>query len=134
MSEKIYCEHCNELVEFNTKENQKIYDKVLHVEYMGTLCYCNQCSQEVHSNRMDSQNNKLAHEEYEKNIISINDIKNLLKKYKIESNTLSNILGWKEDTLTRYINGAKPSIKNSDILKRLYEDSDEMFKLMKKLI
>ena len=75
---------------------------------------------------------KKANDEYERKIIKPEDIKNLLEKYSIEANNLSNILEWEEDTITRYINGSKPSIKNSNILKILYENSNEIVNLMKK--
>lgn len=66
MSKKVYCENCNEFVEFNMKENQSLYDDVLKVNYFGTICFCRKCSNEVNSNTIDSINIKKARDEYEK--------------------------------------------------------------------
>lgn len=66
MKKKTYCEYCNELVDFNIKENQELYDELLKINYVGTTCFCNKCGNEVHENEVDSINIKNAQKEYER--------------------------------------------------------------------
>ena len=132
MNKKTYCDYCDDFIEFNIKENQVLYDEIFDVNYLGTTCFCKRCSNKVNPDDIEILNMKKANDEYERKIIKPEDIKNLLEKYSIEANNLSNILEWEEDTITRYINGSKPSIKNSNILKILYENSNEIVNLMKK--
>lgn len=127
---KTYCEHCNKIVEFYTKENQTIYDDLLNVNFIGTICLCKECNNEVHTNEIDAINLKIANEEYEKSLISVDDIKALLKKYSIGATVLSNILGWGDVTITRYKKGSKPSIKYSNKLKELLCDPYKMYELL----
>lgn len=44
------------------------------------------------------------------------------KKYAIGKRPLSLLLGWGEQTFTRYCNGDMPSKQYSDILRRLYNE------------
>ena len=55
--------------------------------------------------------------EYE-DIVTIEDIVKLMNAYNIESNTLSLILGLKEDTISRYLQGSIPTKEISDVIKK----------------
>lgn len=69
MKKKTYCEDCNELVYFNIKEDQQLYDELFKINYLGTTCFCSICGNEVHDNEIDSINMKNSQNEYEKSII-----------------------------------------------------------------
>ncbi|MDU2121905.1 MAG: DUF4065 domain-containing protein [Clostridium celatum] len=127
---KTYCEHCQEVIEFETLENQRLYDEVFKINYLGTKCFCTKCGNEVNSDEIDLINMKKAEYEYENIVISINDIDNLLNKYAIGATVLSKILGWSDVTITRYRSGGKPTVKYSNILKDLLNDPYKMYELI----
>lgn len=127
---KTYCEHCQEVIEFKTLENQRLYDDVFKINYLGTKCFCTKCGKEVNSDEIDLINMKKAEYEYENIVISINDIDNLLNKYDIGATVLSKILGWSDVTITRYRSGGKPTVKYSNILKELLNDPYKMYELI----
>lgn len=64
------------------------------------------------------------------NIITVEQIKELLEKYNIKARPLANLLGWGEVTIARYLAGKIPEKRYSDILLDLLFNE----KAMKKLI
>ena len=83
---KGFCENCNELIEYTTKEiRDSIEIKGKKYEYEKTVAYCTKCGEEVSVNEFTDQNLEKADEVYRKqeNIIQTDEIKQILTKYKI---------------------------------------------------
>ena len=70
VEKKVYCEHCNDLVEFNTIKNQEMYDDFYKVNYNGTKCICKICNKEVESDLVDFYNNNIAKKQFKSNKIT----------------------------------------------------------------
>jgi len=66
----------------------------------------------------DIDNERFSINDYDE-IISIQDIKNILTKYNIGKRNLSLLLGFGEITITRYLNGAVPTLPKSRFLKEI---------------
>ena len=52
-------------------------------------------------------------------IITKDEINDILKKYNISKTNLSRLLGFGELTITRYLNGATPTLQKSKFLKEI---------------
>ena len=121
--EKGYCENCDKKVEYFLKEEKEkvqIHGKVY--EYNRIIAYCKDCQEEITVNKIEDENLKRIDDVYRtnENIIKVDEINQILTKYKIGKKPLANLLGWGEVTLIRYING--------DIPTKLY--SDELYKIL----
>lgn len=68
----------------------------------------------------------------EHNIITIDEIKEILDKYKIGKKPLSKLLGWGEVTVIRYLDGQMPERVYSDTLLKILDNPYEMEKLLDK--
>ena len=70
-------------------------------------------------------NLKNLYDEYRKthNIVTVEEIESIINEYCIGKRPLSLLLGWGEQTVSRYLDGDIPTKQYSDILKKVYEDS-----------
>lgn len=132
---KEFCENCNDIVELKLKEEideQEIKGK--KYKYLKLIGYCNKCGNIVTANEIVDENLKRIDESYrtEENIITKEEINEILKKYKIGKKPLSKLLGWGEVTLTRYINGDMPTKPYSDELYKVLKDSNYMLEILEK--
>jgi len=127
MKNLAYCEHCMSNKKYKLERNQKI--SVLNnveISFEAKEAICVVCSNEIFISDICDYNLKVLYEKYKKrhNIISIMEIKNILTKYSISEEELSLLLGWKSDTLKRYLNGDMPLNDHSNVLKKIYESID----------
>ncbi|MEG1705273.1 MAG: DUF4065 domain-containing protein [Clostridia bacterium] len=132
---KSVCEYCMDFVEYNIKEEEtSICVKGKKYKYMEKHCYCNICNNEINVNEVMDENIKSIDEVYRKNenIISVSDIKEILKKYHIGKRPLSLLLGWGEVTITRYIDGDMPTKLYSDELKKILINHNYLLELLNK--
>ena len=132
---KGYCENCDKLVKYfikEVKENIEIHGKFY--EYMRINAYCSECGDEVTVNEIEDENLKRIDNIYRtsEKIITVDEIKEILTKYKIGKKPLANLLGWGEVTLIRYINGDIPAKLYSDKLYHLLNDTHYMEKILEK--
>ena len=130
---KGFCENCNELIEYTTKEiRDSIEIKGKKYEYEKTVAYCTKCGEEVSVNEITDRNLEKADEVYRKqeNIIQTDEIKQILTKYKIGKKPLAKLLGWGEITLIRFLNGDVPSKPYSDQLYKVLNDTEYMKELL----
>ncbi|WP_241154272.1 type II toxin-antitoxin system antitoxin SocA domain-containing protein [Streptococcus tangpeifui] len=67
----------------------------------------------------------------ENNIISVAEIKAILKKYNIGAKPLSELLGWGINTIPRYLKGDIPKADYSDKLRRIAVEPDYFLSLLK---
>lgn len=132
---KGYCENCDKLVEYYTKEIEDTFSiRGKEYKYKKLVGYCNNCNEEITANLLTDENLKRMDDKYREieNIIRIEEITQILKKYKIGKKPLSKLLGWGEVTLTRYINGDVPTKPYSDELYKILEDANYMEKILDK--
>lgn len=121
---KGYCENCDKLVKFFVKEkDEEIEIHGKKYKYKRVTAYCNDCKDEVSANEIEDENLRRIDEVYRnsENIIKVDEIKQILTKYKIGKKPLAKLLCWGEGTLIRYING--------DIPKKIY--SDELYHILR---
>lgn len=125
-----YCEKCNCLREYEIKdEKYEIEFENKLVKYDGKKAVCKCCNYEVFNEEVEEYNQKAFEKAYiaQYEIIGLNQIDEILKKYNIAKRPLSLILGFGETTISRYYQGYIPSIKHSIILKKVLNDSDEYY-------
>lgn len=129
---KGFCEECNKLVEYLEKEVKDSYEiRGKEYNYEKIIGYCKECNNEISSNEINDKNLNRIDEVYrsEENIIKVNEISNILKKYKVGKKPLAKLLGWGETTIVRYLNGDIPTKPYSDELYKILFDINYMEKL-----
>ena len=131
----VFCEQCREYVDSIIKEKMlsgKLGGEVYH--YKGKIATCLSCGSEVYIGDINDENLRELHKTFRKKngIITLDKIKSLPEKYGIGQKELSLLLGWNEQTLTRYCEGDMPSRQHSDILTQLYDDPNYLNLLKKK--
>lgn len=132
---KGFCENCNDLVNYETKEvNEFFENKGKKYKYKRLVGYCKKCGEEISSNELTDENLFRIDTIYrsKENIITTEEINQILAKYKIGKKPLSKLLGWGEVTLIRYLNGDVPSKVYSDQLYKILKDEKYMRELLEK--
>lgn len=131
MNTKHYCCRCDVEGEFIIKEEvlSKTIDDVTF-EYTGQIPYCNTCGTKIDIALLNDQNMQFANRKYRefKEIIQIEEIKELIDQYEIGQKPLAALLGWGEVTIVRYLKGATPRLIYSNQLKEL-KDPNKMLEL-----
>lgn len=120
MNKKTYCEHCDTRVTYSIKDEfEKDHLKGFDIEYIAKYAYCNICNEEIYIEAIDDINIATMNNIYREkaNIISIDEIEEILKKHNIGASKLSVLLGWDKCTIPNYFKGEVPSICNSNKLK-----------------
>jgi putative zinc finger/helix-turn-helix YgiT family protein len=125
MNKTVFCAECRKDVGFVTKET--VFKRTLkdnEYSFIGLEAYCADCGSPIYVSEIEDNNLKLLYDAYRKanDIISLDEILSIPKKYAIGKRPLSLLLGWGEQTFTRYCNGDMPSKQYSDILRRLYNE------------
>lgn len=127
MNEKklAFCEECRDDVEYLIKDVQltgKIKGKEYH--YLGKEARCVNCNTPVYVPEINDFNLDALYDVYrqENGIVPLSVIREIPKKYAIGKRPLSLLLGWGEQTFSRYCNGDIPTKQYSDILNKLYND------------
>ena len=93
-------------------------------EYFEKVAVCSECGEEIYSDELQHENQKIFEEAYKEanRIISNEEILEILKKYNISKRALPYVLGIGELTITRYLDGYVPTKKISDLLKSVLND------------
>ena len=126
MSErKVFCEECRNDVAFTVVEKQM--DGSIKGEkytYVGKEARCVDCGSEIYIAEVNDFNLQVLYNAYrEKNeIISLERILAIPEKYAIGKRPISLLLGWGEQTFSRYCDGDMPTKQYSDILKKIYNE------------
>lgn len=124
-TKSVFCEKCREYTTFKVKEQETVHKlKDTNVEFVEKVATCSSCGCEVYVDELNDANLENIYARYRKinNIISLEKIKQIPEMYNIGKRPLSLILGWGEQTFTRYFDGYIPSQMYSKILKNIYED------------
>ena len=121
---KKICENCLKEVEctYQEKETEIEMDNK-KIKYLKKYYICNECHQEflddLYDYDIETVNNELR-KKYD--IITTNEIEEIMNQYNIGKKPLSLILGMGEVNIIRYLNGANPTKEISDLLKGILEN------------
>lgn len=121
----IKCVNCQKNVKYRIVETVYEYeDKEVELKYKGKMAICEDCGNEIIIDEIEDYNQTQFENEYRKmnEIITKEEINQILVKYDIGKRPLSLLLGFGEITITRYLDDYIPTKKNSILLKKvLYE-------------
>lgn len=121
----IFCEHCRKDVLYSEKDRSMSAElKGETYNYIGKTAICDECNNEIFVNEINDYNLHKLYNEFreQNNIISLEKIIEIPEKYSIGKRPLSLLLGWGEQTFTRYYDGDMPSQQYSSTLQKIYED------------
>ena len=123
---KVFCEECREDVEF-TVTNNKIEGTIKgeKYNYLGKVAHCIDCNSEIYVEEINDYNLKILYDKYREKhgIVSLETILKIPEKYAIGKRPLSLLLGWGEQTFSRYCDGDVPTKQYSEVLQKIYDDS-----------
>ncbi len=87
--------------------------------------YCSTCASEANLPDLTEGNFKSRDDANIEslNIIKVEEMEEILLKYNIGKRPLSLLLGWKENTLTRYLTGDPPTKDDSEMLKLISQNA-----------
>lgn len=130
----VFCEYCRKDVSYTEKDqNMSAELKDETYNYRGKVACCDECGNELFAHDINDYNLHQLYNEYRNhhNIISLEKIKEIPEKYNIGKRPLSLLLGWGEQTFSRYYDGDMPTQQYSAILKKIYDDSNYYFSILK---
>ncbi|MDE7313867.1 MAG: DUF4065 domain-containing protein [Eubacterium sp.] len=128
-----FCEECRNDTCYTVSEKTMIGNiKGAEYHYIGKEAYCASCGSRVYVPELNDSNLEQLYDTYrrENNLISLHTIRELPEKYAIGKRPLSLLLGWGEQTFSRYFDGDVPSKQYSEILLRIYYDPAYYAKLL----
>jgi len=128
-----FCEHCRKDVLYTEKEETMSAElKGETYNYYGKIAICDECNNEIFVNDTADYNMHKLYSEYRKhhNIISLEKIIKIPEKYNIGKRPLSLLLGWGEQTFSRYYDGDIPSQQYSTILQNIYNDPNYFLSIL----
>lgn len=120
-----FCEECRDEVEYTIIErNMTGMVKGTEYPYTGKEAHCVNCGALIYVPEINDYNLKALYDVYrmENGIVSLEIILKIPKKYAIGKRPLSLMLGWGEQTFSRYCDGDMPTKQYSDILIRIYNE------------
>ncbi len=121
----VFCEECRKDVNYIISEKTMSGNlKGTPYQYTGKEARCMDCGALVYVPEVNDTNLKALYDAYRQsnNIIPLETIRAIPEKYSIGKRPLSLLLGWGEQTFSRYYDGDIPSKQYSDILARIYAD------------
>lgn len=121
----VFCEYCRKDVLYTEKDECMSAElKGETYNYSGKTATCDECYKEIYVSEVNDYNLRQLYNEFRKqhNIITLEKIFEIPQKYNIGKRPLSLLLGWGEQTFTRYYDGDMPTKQYSVILKKIYED------------
>lgn len=131
---KVLCWNCRKKVPY-TIRSRKEARNIKGIDYLYDEKYavCDECGEEITVPGLDDANEREIDDIYRRNndLITIDQIYEIMEKYNIEKRPLSNLLGFGELTITRYLDGQLPTKRYSDMLLRLLHYDEEMKRLLK---
>lgn len=132
-TDKVFCEKCRNDVNYTVvvvPMTSIIRDK--EYSYVGKEARCTNCGSLVYIPELLDANLRALYDVYrQKNgIIALEKIQEITKKYNIGKRPLSLLLGWGEQTFSRYYDGDMPTKQYSEILTRIYNEPQFYFNLL----
>lgn len=122
---KVFCEECRNDVDYTVAEIPMTGTiKGIGYHYTAKEARCADCGASVYLPEINDCNLRTLYDVFrEKNgIISLDMIRAIPEKYAIGKRPLSLLLGWGEQTFSRYYDGDIPTKQYSDILTRIYNE------------
>ena len=116
---KVKCVECGNEAKYKVvKENYVYEEDGMEIEYEGKKAVCSKCESELLIDEIEDYNQKQFEKAYKEinDIITIEEINEIIEKYNIGKRALSIVLGFGEITITRYLDGYIPTPKNSKYL------------------
>lgn len=132
---RAFCEECHENQTFITKDVEITrVIKGREIRFNGKEAYCSVCNNPVHVPEIRDYNLQQLDQKFREveNLITIEQINMVLNRYNIGKRPLSELLGWGEVTITRYLDGAIPTKQYSEKLFELLENPNRMKELLEK--
>ncbi|MDR1502135.1 MAG: DUF4065 domain-containing protein [Prevotella sp.] len=124
-SRSIFCPECRDDTTYSITESKETSElKGETYEFISQTARCDKCGSYVDVPDIEDSNLKSLYNAYrERNdIITLEDIGRIPDMYDIGKRPLSVLLGWGEQTFSRYLDGGIPSKEYSDKLKRIFSD------------
>lgn len=124
-AKKVFCEECRNDTDYvvNTVPmTGTIRDK--EYSYTGQEARCAECGSQLYVPELSDANLRALYDVYRNanGIIPLDQIRDIPEKYNIGKRPLSLLLGWGEQTFSRYYDGDMPTKQYSDILIRIHDD------------
>ena len=130
-----FCENCREEVSY-TVTSAPMSGTIRGTEYpySGKEATCSNCGAPVYIAEINDFNLKALYDEFRKanGIISLEHILEIPKKYDIGKRPLSLLLGWGEQTFSRYCDGDMPTRQYSYILNKIYDNPEYYSEILEK--
>ena len=131
----LLCWKCRKVVPYSVNRRNRVRTiGGKDYEYQEKFGTCDICHEEIMVPGLDDENEYVLDSIYrsENNLITVEEINELLRKYHIEKRPLSHVLGLGEHTISRYIEGALPTRKYSELLLLVLNNHSEMRKYLEK--
>lgn len=122
MDNRAYCPICEKDTILKIRnEHRTVYIDGLCVDYTADFGYCTVCDEEVFVEELSDREVMAANKRYREltEIITTEEIEEILEKYDISGHYLSLLLGWSDRTVDRYKKGKMPTPEYSKRLKAL---------------
>lgn len=124
-AKKVFCEECRNDVTYTVSRTQmEGAIKGKKYSYTGKEAHCDDCGSEVYVAELNDYNLKALYDAYrvENGIVSHDIVVAIPEKYAIGKRPLSLLLGWGEQTYSRYYDGDLPTKQYSQILQKIYDE------------
>ncbi len=130
---KVFCEECRNDVEY--KVTTKLMEGNIKGEaytYVGKEACCLDCGEKLYVSEINDYNLKILYNSYreKKGIISLETILAIPEKYAIGKRPLSILLGWGEQTFSRYCDGDMPTKQYSRVLEKIYDEPTYYYEIL----
>lgn len=127
IEKKVFCEECRDDVNYAISYAQ-LSGKIKGEEYTyeGKVAHCINCNSEIYVDEINDYNLMMLYNKYREanGIISLDMILRIPEKYAIGKRPLSLLLGWGEQTFSRYCEGDIPTKQYSDVLQKIYDEPE----------
>lgn len=125
MNQKVFCEECRNDVEYTVSSVPMVGTiRGREYSYTGMEARCADCGSLVYVPEISDANLEALYHVFreENGIVQLDVIRAIPEKYAIGKRPLSLLLGWGEQTFTRYCEGDVPTRQYSDMLLRIYNE------------
>ena len=132
---KARCIKCGWQIEYDIVDEVYTYkEDDLVVKYKGKKAICKKCNNELSVDEIDDYNQEQFEKVYKEtnNIITIEEIENIIEKYSREASELSIILGFGEQIIDRYLKGYIPTTENSKCLREVLNSPKYYYDMLTK--
>lgn len=128
---KVFCNNC--MLDTDCEYEEKVIKETIdgiEIEYLEKRYICSICHEKTYDDESFDYNVLEANKKLREKtgLITLDEIKQLMKKYAIGIKPLSLALGFGEVTLSRYLDGKNPTREISDKLKMAFR-SPEFFEM-----